>query len=98
MERKSPPHAGCSYSSTFQILKRQDPKLRELVDKFSSKPDKHARMFKKHVVDNWKFNTTLLDLAWFKEILEDFDIGGDSFKIIGCFEEMPPLAPKQLFD
>jgi hypothetical protein len=60
-------HAAALYPSKI-IMQQQDPVLLDLLEKHSQQPKAQAAIFKRHLQDHWKVNTTLIDPRWCDEL------------------------------
>ncbi|KAF4632283.1 hypothetical protein G7Y89_g5844 [Cudoniella acicularis] len=88
-----------------EILDRQDPTMAELIQNSRSSHKEKVSLFKKHLQENWHFNTTLMDVDWCKDLPRkrgEFDVSFDPFESVRHFPTdemvMKPRNPNRLFD
>jgi hypothetical protein len=76
------------------------------MERYSKKPKNHEAIqaFKDHLIENWHFNTTLIDKEWFSDLQGKalFDVGYDPFESLDHFpyDEVTskPMKPDRLFE
>ncbi|TGO17142.1 hypothetical protein BTUL_0020g00270 [Botrytis tulipae] len=89
-----------------RLLRNHDPAMLALLENRDSNPGKNTAAIKKHLRENWSFNTTLMYLDWydFLEDKNDFGLANDPFhELIDFRSESRPLpteinTPASLYD
>ncbi|KAF7879570.1 hypothetical protein EAF04_000765 [Stromatinia cepivora] len=82
----------------YRVLQNHDLEILTLLQIHIENPGNNAAIFKKHVRDNWNFNTTRMDLDWydFLEDKHDLDLANDPFLELDHFAPVSKTLPTKV--